>query len=195
MWWRRLRTSMAVRVIDTNDEERKREDLLFVAERWSATVPGSRIDPTNVEELLRDPNEVLVIERDDPDPAMHSVCRISVIPDKRRQEMRVSLLAPRAELAAPSNFLAVFRVLAKAIQETAIRHPDKLSWRIWARFEGGRDSDGNLDGGKALCEFWRDQAFPTATVLELPLNEKRPGVSWEIGALLSDVIAVLRTTV
>lgn len=73
---------------------------------------------------------------------------------------RVRWLFPRADWKTDNSAL-LLPVLASAIIDFAANHPlaEEDNWVIEAKFQDGRDATGNLDGGRAACEFWRDRYF------------------------------------
>ena len=94
----------------------------------------------------------------------------------RPSDIKVSSLFPRgidAELLKPS--------LARTFQRAALtRSPDTP---VWARFFGGVDENGVMDGGESECRVWHG-LYPV-TVL-VPPDE--PGGLWEIRATLGELV-------
>jgi hypothetical protein len=106
----------------------------------------------DVAAILAHPDEHVIIE-----DVSGVVCRISV--SRQLAMVQVIWLLPRAKWTADNASL-----LAKLLTRVLRRIYDRLSsaerqWTIRADFQAGRNRLGQLDGGRELCEFWRDVIF------------------------------------
>ncbi len=101
---------------------------------------------------IDNPNEHLIV-----DPAEGRAA--SVVYQPKRDSFEVRWLFPRAEWDAPSNLAPLTVILGEAIMEATDAHPWTNRTIIKAHFYDGRNGAGRPDGGKELCETWRDRVF------------------------------------
>lgn len=125
--------------------------------------------------LLANPNEHIWV-----DDALDLVCRIAAMPDK--QELIVVWLFPRAAWLN-DNLLELGRLLGTVLVDLAPRYPG--SWRISATFQGGKNAKGIDDGGKELCQTWRDRVF-RINAARRALTRDRGDGTWEISWTLAE---------
>lgn len=85
------------------------------------------------------------------------LCRIAVMPDAAI--LRVVWLLPRAAWTVDNAKVLNLLLTATLREAHDSLKVDEREWVISAAFENGKDAEGALDGGLALCEFWRDVFF------------------------------------
>ncbi len=162
--------------------------LRAVLEDFSPEIASAYGDtPAEREETIRErhiqnPNEHLLVDKAEGRVA-------SVAHSSTSDRFGVRWLFPRAEWDAPSNMAPLTVILGEAIIAAADAHPWTNRTIIDAHFYDGKTSAGRPDGGKELCEAWRDRVFVLGAT-KANIEERDDGF-WRIWWTVPAVLRVL----
>lgn len=99
------------------------------------------------------------------------VCRVAL--NTKTNEFVVVWLFPRADWGS-DNAWGLARVLVECLTDSLARYPGSTNWLLRGRFGGLQD------GGRELCEFWRDTFLTRRDGTRAQVTEDESSGEWTV---------------